>query len=46
MKGLLIAKAAPLILAGTAVVLLGYLLVLATAPEESKKSLKEDEYFG
>lgn len=46
MKGLLIAKTAPIILVGTAVVLLGYLLVLATSPDKSKKPLKENEYFG
>lgn len=46
MKGLLIAKAAPVILIGTAVVLLGYLVVLAASPDEATKSLKENEYFG
>ncbi len=46
MKGLLIAKTAPIILVGTAVVLLGYLLVLATSTDKSTKPLKENEYFG
>ena len=46
MKGLLIAKTAPIILVGTAVVLIGYLLVLATSPNKFSKSLEENEYFG
>ena len=46
MKGLLIAKAAPILLVGTAVVLVGSMLVLLASPEKSKKPLKENEYFG
>ncbi|MEX0344140.1 MAG: hypothetical protein AB3N20_04405 [Rhizobiaceae bacterium] len=46
MKGLLIAKAAPVLLVGTAVLLAGSMLVLLAAKDNSKKPLKENEYFG
>lgn len=46
MKGLLIAKTAPVLLVGAAVVLVGGMLVLLASKDNSKKPLKENEYFG